>query len=432
MTALSDSSLRALVAGLHQGDLSSAELTEACLARIAEREAEIGAWAWCDPEAARAKARAADAMPATGLLHGIPIGIKDIMHTAGIPTGMGSPVFAGFVPESSADAVQRIEAAGGFVLGKTVTAELAYFTPGKTRNPWNLAHTPGGSSSGSAAAVAAGMVPAALGTQTNGSVIRPAAYCGVVGFKPSAGTVPVAGIQRFSVTLDQVGLFVREVTDAGLLAAVLTGDTRLLELQPLAPPPRLLAVRSPVWPEAEPAQQAMFEACIAALRAAGAAVVERELPAAFDDAHAVHRTVMAYEAAKQLAPLLVEHEAQLSAPLRQIIAEGLAIDSASYRAAIARRLELRVALAEFLGEADAIVTPPAAGEAPATLAHTGSPAFCTLWSLAGVPALSFPVGLGPQGLPLGLQLVGGLNEDVRLLACAAWCAARIGFQRRPA
>ncbi len=432
MTALSDSGLRTLSAGLRQGAFSSAALTEACLARIAEREAEIGAWAWCDPQAARAKARAADAAPAQGLLHGIPIGIKDIMHTAGIPTGMGSPIFEGFVPEASAAVVQRIEAAGGFVLGKTVTAELAYASPGKTRNPWNLAHTPGGSSSGSAAAVAAGMVPAALGTQTNGSVIRPAAYCGVVGFKPSAGRVPTAGIQRFSVTLDQVGLFVREVTDAGPLAAVLADDAGLAQVAPLARPPRLLAVRSPVWPEAEPAQQRMFEANLAALRAAGAEVVEQELPAVLAQGHAVHRTIMAFEAAKQLVPLHVEHAARMSAPLRQLIAEGLAIDSASYRAAVARRLELRLALAECLGEADAIVTPPATGEAPATLAHTGSPSFCTLWSLAGMPALTFPVGLGPQGLPLGLQLVGALNEDARLLACAAWCAGRIGFSGRPA
>ncbi|NWG88089.1 MAG: amidase [Hydrogenophilaceae bacterium] len=432
MTALSDTSLRAIVAGLRRGEFSSLQLTEACLARIAEREPAIGAWAWCDPEAAKSRARAADAAPAAGLLHGIPFGIKDIMHTAGIPTGMGSIIFAGFVPETSAAAVTRIEAAGGFVLGKTVTAELAYFSPGKTRNPWNLTHTPGGSSSGSAAAVAAGMVPAALGTQTNGSVIRPAAYCGVVGFKPSAGRIPGKGIQPFSVTLDQLGLFVREVMDAGLLAAVLTGDAALSEVQPLAQPPRLLAVRSPVWQEADAAQQQMFEANLVALRAAGAELVERELPAAFAEAHAVHRTIMAFEAAKQLVPLHVEHAEQMSEPLRQIIAEGLGIDSTSYRAALARRLELRLALAEFLGEADAIVTPPATGEAPKTLAHTGSPSFCTIWSLAGVPALSFPVGLGPQGLPLGLQLVGGLNEDAGLLSAAAWCAEHIGFRERPA
>ncbi|TCS71692.1 Asp-tRNA(Asn)/Glu-tRNA(Gln) amidotransferase A subunit family amidase [Sulfuritortus calidifontis] len=432
MTLATDSSLRALVAGLHQGDLSSAALTEACLARLAEREAEIGAWAWCDPEAARAKARAADAVPAKGLLHGIPVGIKDIMHTAGIPTGMGSPIFDGFVPETSAEVVARIEAAGGFVLGKTVTAELAYYTPGKTRNPWHLAHTPGGSSSGSAAAVAAGMVPAALGSQTNGSVIRPAAYCGVVGFKPSAGNVPTRGILRFSGTLDQVGLFVREVTDAGLLGAVLSEADALAEVVPPARPPRLRAVRSPAWPEAEPAQRQMFEANLAALRAAGAEVVEQELPAVFDDAHAVHRTIMAFEAAKQMVPLYVEHAQQMSLPLRQIIAEGLAIETADYRAALARRLDLRLALAEWLGEADAIVTPPAAGEAPATLTHTGSPAFCTIWSLTGVPALTFPVGLGPRGLPLGLQLVGGLNEDAALLASATWCAERIGFSGQPA
>lgn len=432
MAALSELNLRAAAAGIAHRELSSLELTEACLARIAEKEPLIGAWAWCDPEAARAKARAADGGKAAGPLHGLPIGIKDIMHTAGIPTGMGSPIFDGFVPAISAAAVQRIEAAGGFVMGKTVTAELAYFTPGKTHNPWNLAHTPGGSSSGSAAAVAAGMVPAALGTQTNGSVIRPAAFCGVVGFKPSAGSIPVEGIQPFSPSLDQVGLFVREVSDAGLLASVLTADAALAETTALARAPRLLAVRSPVWSEADAAQQHMFEANLTAVRAAGAEVIERELPARFAEAHAAHRCIMAYEAARELAPIQARHTAGMSEPLRQIVAEGLTMEPGRYEAALSLRQVLREHLAEFMHEADAIVTPPVAGEAPATLAHTGSPAFCTIWSLLGVPAVCFPVGLGPHGLPLGLQLAGAMGDDKGLLAVAEWCERKIGFKGRPA
>lgn len=432
MTALSGLSLRAAAAGLKSGEFSSLQLTEACLARSAEREPAVAAWAWCEPEAARAKARAADAHRLAGLLHGVPIGIKDIMHTAGIPTGMGSPIFDGFMPTASAAVVWHIEAAGAFVMGKTVTAELAYYMPGKTRNPWNPAHTPGGSSSGSAAAVAAGMVPAALGTQTNGSVIRPAAFCGVVGFKPSMGTIPGEGIQPFSPSLDQVGLFVREVADAGLLASVLMDEAMLANVQALDHAPRLIAVRSPVWPEAEASQQEMFEANLAALRAAGAEVIERELPADFSDAHTAHRTIMAYEAARELAPLQAAHAGQLSEPIRQIIAEGLQINGAQYAEALALREELSGMLDGFLDGANAIVTPPAAGEAPATLAHTGSPAFCTIWSLVGVPALCFPVGLGPQGLPLGLQVVGRLGDDKGLLAAAAWCEQKIGFHGRPA
>ena len=427
MAALSELNLRAAAAGIARCEFSSLDLTEACLARIAEREPTVAAWAWFNPDSARAAA----ANPATGPLQGLPIGIKDIMYTAGIPTGMGSPIFDGFVPSESAIVVQRIEAAGGFVMGKTVTAELAYFTPGKTRNPWNIAHTPGGSSSGSAAAVAAGMVPAALGTQTNGSVIRPAAYCGVVGFKPSAGSIPRNGIQAFSPSLDQVGLFVREVSDAGLLASVLTEIAALAEVNALDRPPRLLAVRSPVWAEADAAQQRMFETNIAALREAGAEVIERELPAAFDDAHAAHRCIMAYEAARQFAPLRARYAAEMSEPLRQIVAEGLTIEAARYEVALSLRQVLRENFAEFMREADAIVTPPVTGEAPKTLAHTGSPSFCTIWSLLGVPAICFPVGLGSQGLPLGLQLVGRLHGDASLLATTAWCEARIGFKGRP-
>ena len=337
MIALTDLGLAEAAAGIRSRRISSEALTRACLDRIAAREPEVAAWAWLDPEAAMTRARAADAAMAAGRavgpLHGIPLGIKDIMHTRGIPTEMGSAAFAGFVPDASAAVVERIEAAGAFVLGKTVTAELAYFTPGKTRNPWNPAHTPGGSSSGSAAAVAAGMAPGALGTQTNGSVIRPAAFCGVVGFKPSAGLIPRGGILPFSPSLDQVGVFARRVEDAGLLAAVLVGhDPRdaasiepggiaagMAEPEPLARPPSLLAVRSPVWDQAEAAQQRMFADNLAALRCAGAKVVERELPEPFAEAHAAHRTIMAFEAARQLKDLQSRRRELLSPALNQLI-----------------------------------------------------------------------------------------------------------------
>jgi Asp-tRNA(Asn)/Glu-tRNA(Gln) amidotransferase A subunit family amidase len=439
--------LREMLANFASGARTSLDYTRECLSRIERFEPRVAAWAYLAPARAEACAREADtrrAQGATSSLLGIPIGVKDIMHVRGLPTGMGSAAFAGFVPAESATLVQRLEAAGAFVLGKTVTAELAYYTPGKTRNPWNPAHTPGGSSSGSAAAVAAGMIPAALGTQTNGSVIRPAAFCGVVGYKPSAGLIPCQGVFEFSRTLDQVGVFARNLEDAALVAAALIGPdddaapppgVAAFTLDPgvraLGRPPRLVAVRSPVWPLAEPAQQKQFETDIARLRAAGAEVAARELPADFERGHGMLRTIMYYEGARALQDVQRNHRDKLSAVLNRLIDDGLAMEEPEYRAALDGRRQLQAGLAGFLRQVDAIITPPARGEAPATLDNTGDPAFCTLWTLCGVPALAIPTGLGPQGLPLGLQIVGALRDDARMLAVAQWCAGRLRFAGRP-
>lgn len=439
--------LRATLAAFARGATTSLDYTRACLTRIERCEPRVAAWAYLEPARAETCARAADARRAEGAaapLLGIPIGVKDIMHVRGLPTGMGSAACDGFVPAESATLVQRLEAAGACVLGKTVTAEFAYYTPGKTRNPWNPAHTPGGSSSGSAAAVAARMVPAALGTQTNGSVIRPAAFCGVVGYKPSAGAIPRHGVLEFSRTLDQVGVFARSVEDAALVAATLMGpeadaaqapDAATSTLDPALPalvrPPRLVAVRSPVWPLAEAAQQRQFETDIGRLRAAGAGVEERELPSDFERGHGMLRTIMVYEGARALQDIQRDHRAKLSAALNRLIDDGLALGESEYRAALDGRRQLQAALAGFLRQVDAIITPPACGEAPATLDHTGDPAFCTLWTLCGVPALAIPCGIGPRGLPLGLQIVGAFRDDARTLAVAQWCAGRFRFAGRP-
>lgn len=436
--------LREAVNGIRAGTFTSEALTRACLARTQSLEDKIGAWQWLDPEAALAKARLADAALRSGqqpsALYGMPVGIKDIMLTCGIPTEMGSSAFAGHVPDYSATVVERLQAAGAFVMGKTVTAELAYFTPGKTRNPWHPAHTPGGSSSGSAAAVAAGFVPAALGTQTNGSVIRPAAFCGIVGFKPSAGLLSRAGIQPFSPTLDQVGVFTRSVDDAALLSSCLLGRdpkdkaslaTDVLaqqhEIAALDRPPKLAAVRSPVWHLAEGVQQQCFLGNIAALRKAGAMVEEIELDTLFSYAHDTQKIIMYAEAARELAGLQHQHRDKLSARLSGLIDEGLGIKEQAYQDALALRIQLGVRLNAVFDDFDAIITPPATGEAPATLAHTGDPAFCTIWTLCGVPALTIPSGLGPNGLPLGLQLVGKFLQDDVLLQVAKWCVAEIKF-----
>jgi len=436
MTGLEQLSLCAAVARLRAGELTAEDYTAALLARTESLEQTIHAFAWLDRGHALGAARAVDALRSAGRklgrLHGVPIGVKDIFATAGIPTGMGSPAFDGFVPEKSAAMVMRAEAQGAFTFGKTVSAELAYFSPGPTRNPWNPAHTPGGSSMGSAAAVAAGMLPLAFGTQTNASVIRPAAFCGCVGFKPSEDTLVTAGIQPFSPTLDQPGLFVRSVEDVALAFAALREGPEALraEAWPLAPrarPPRIAAVRSPVWSQAEPAARQSFDAMLARLRAAGAEVTEAELPAAFEGAHAAHRTIMAFEAARTLGELQSQQRAKLSVVLNRFLDEGQAIDGAAHAEALAQRQTLQAAFGPFLAGFDAIVTPSTRGEAPATLEHTGDPVFCTIWTLLGVPALTLPVGCGPQGLPFGLQIVGKLQDDARLLRVARWVEQTVGF-----
>jgi len=364
-----------------------------------------------------------------GPLEGIPVGVKDIFATAGIPTEMGSPAYKGHIPKESARVIERLEARGGFVLGKTVTTECAFLTPGKTHNPWNRSHTPGGSSSGSAAAVAAGFVPAALGTQTNGSVIRPAAFCGVVGFKPTQGLVPIAGALAFSHTLDQPGLFTRSVRDAALFAAALgvDGDSPRKALSPLPEAPRLVAVRTPVWDLAEDHAHRSFGEGLQTLRRAGARIEEIELPEPFGEAHRTIRTIMAVESAFNLETLYRDKASLLSATLKDFMTEGLNTGSPVYLKALKTRRELQDELGAFLEGFDAIVTPPTTGEAPASLDQTGNPAFCSIWSLCGVPAVTIPAGLGPRGLPLGLQIVGAHGQDERLLAAALWCEEQLPF-----
>jgi Asp-tRNA(Asn)/Glu-tRNA(Gln) amidotransferase A subunit family amidase len=355
---------------------------------------------------------------------------------------LGSTIFDGRVPERSAAVVERLEAAGAFVLGKTVTSEFAFFTPGKTRNPWNPAHTPGGSSSGSAAAVAAGFVPASIGTQTNGSVIRPAAFCGIVGYKPTAGLIPRSGIHPFSASLDQVGVFGRSVPDVSLLAAALgsppedgtkTGSENALipgEVAAMLRPPRLAAVRSPVWGLAEAHARDHFVAVVERLRAAGAEVVERELPPAFEGAHAALRTIMHIEAAQVFEGLQQRHRERLSPPLNRLIDEGLSFPASALARALEQKNELMAALEEFMAGLDGVLSLPTTGEAPADLTWTGDPTFCTIWSLCGVPAVVIPTGSGPNGMPLGLQITGPRSADGRVLAVAGWCDAKVGRAER--
>lgn len=397
--------------------------------RIEARDPQVRAWEHLDLERALREAEAAD-RNATGEpapLRGAPVAVKDIIDVAGMPTRYGSSIYADAAPAlESAHCVQALERSGAIVLGKSVTTEFAYYTPGKTRNPWNPAHTPGGSSMGSAASVASGMAAGALGTQTNGSVIRPAAFCGVVGYKPSFGTISNHGTLDPWPTLDHTGVFARHVGDAALLASVITKPGTVnpgLLLSSHAP--KLALVRSPVWKLAEPAQKAILAANAETLRRAGARVDEAELPPPFDEAHRVQRAIMAYEGARHFRDLQARFRERMSPRFNELLDEGAAIGEAAYEDALRAAKTLRETYADFIRGYDAIITPPAAGEAPATLGETGNPAFCTIWTLLGAPAITIPVGVGPAGLPLGLQIVGGYLEDDGLFGTAAWCEAHL-------
>ena len=353
--------------------------------------------------------------------------MKDIFDTAGIPTENGSALFRGRVPERSSEPVRALEAAGAIVIGKTVTAELAFLEPGPTRNPYGLDRTPGGSSMGSAAAVAARVIPGAIGSQTNGSTIRPAAFSGVLGFKPTGGRLSTAGALEFSATLDQVGAFAGDVASVARLTAALSGDA-LDEWwsAPAARPPRLAAVRTSDWDAAADAMQIRFQADVDELASEGPA-----LPEGLDEAPALIQTIMAYESARTLGPLAEARPEDVSQQARAFFARGREIAADDYERVIRERLRLIAAFNEWAAPYDAILTVPATGEAPG-VETTGDPRFCSRWTFVGAPALSLPTGLGPSGLPLGLQLVGARGSDRRLLAAAAWAETLLPAPSAPA
>jgi len=425
--------LQTLAARIQAGQVSARAYSEQQLSRIRNHEGEVQAWVAVDESRATALADACDAARAArrplGPLHGIPVGVKDIFDTADLATQMGSEIFAGHRPGRNAEVIERLIAAGGYVLGKTVTTEFAFMHPGKTRNPWDSEHTPGGSSSGSAAAVAAGFVPVAIGTQTNGSVIRPAAFCGVVGYKPTAGAIPYAGALHFSPTLDQVGIFARSVSDAAMFADCVA-DGALVSGRRAVDRPRIGYLKRFPWNQAEPEATAWFERALDHLAAAGARVEELSLPPEMSRADVTLRTIMLYEAARQHAACQAQHRTQMSPTLNAALDEGRALADDVYRAALNQRLRAQdMARALFAGF-DAVATLPAPGPAPRRLDVTGDPSFCTLWSLLGFPAITVPTALA-NGLPLGIQFAALAGEDEGLLGTAQWCEARIGLRREP-
>jgi amidase len=404
-------------------EITAEQMARACLVRIEEREAEVRAWIHIDPDAVLAQARQLDAGPVRGPLHGLPLGVKDLIDTADMPTGYGSPVYAGHRPRADAACVALARAAGALVLGKTVTTEFAWFYPGKTANPHNPLHTPGGSSSGSAAAVADCMVPLAYGTQTAGSVIRPASYCGIVGYKPTHGTLPRAGIKPLSDSLDTLGTLTRTVADAALLVAAVSG--RDLLPKSLAQPPRIGLCRTPEWNAAQAETVAVMENSAAALGRAGAKLREITLPRDFAKLTQAQIDIMNYEIYAALACERLQHHEGLSDKLKQMLKNAQQCDALRYDAAQALVASCRGQLEEVFADVDVLLAPSAPGEAPASLAATGDPIFCRMWTVLHVPAINLPCGLGPHGLPVGLQIIGRRGDDARALAVADWVHQRM-------
>jgi Asp-tRNA(Asn)/Glu-tRNA(Gln) amidotransferase A subunit family amidase len=430
---------------IREGIISSEQLVEACLARIREVDPQVQAWTFLDPEYALAQARALDELRlsgrAIGPLHGIPIGLKDIFDTADMPTECGSVLYAGRTPSRDATVTGMLRAAGAVIMGKTVTAEFAYFSPGKTRNPHNPEHTPGGSSSGSAAAVAANMVPLALGSQTNGSTIRPAAYCGVIGFKPTHGLISRHGALALSRTLDHVGLFANSVDDIALFAEQIVGydendlDTRpraripFAEIAAAEPPlaPMFAFIKTPHWQSADEDTREGFAEIIDGL---GSQVEEVELFPSTADAWQCHQSIMSAEMAYNLEREWRSGGARLSEQLRAQIERGREVRAADYLSAVGRIKSVNETFIELFEQRyDAILTPAAPSAAPKGLASTGDPSFCTLWTLCGMPALSLPLLQNSAGMPLGVQLVGPRYGDARLLRTARWLAQHVAAEK---
>ena len=439
---LADLTATEAAARIARRGITSVELVTAGLARIEAREPEVQAWVHLDPEHALKQARAADAAQAAGTplgpLHGIPVGIKDIIDTGDMPTQHGSPHYTGHRPEHDASCIETLKAAGAVIMGKTVTTELATLTPNKTRNPHNPKHTPGGSSSGSAAAVACGMVPLALGTQTGGSVVRPGSFCGVHALKPTLGLISRTGVYMQAHTLDTVGVYARSLADIALITNTLdtcdptdpvsyprSASTVLkaaTSAETISKPPRIGFLKTPAWPQAEPGAKAAIEALAGRL---GEGCSKIELPRAFDDVIEDHKAVQVVENDFHFNPLMEKNAELISPGLRERIAAGTTMQPRRYLTALHRRDQHYAMVNDALGKVDALLCLSSTGPAPASLENTGNPVFNGLWTFLGVPTVSLPL-LSVDGMPCGVTLVGRRRDEPRLLAIAKWVEDAVG------
>ena len=413
-----------LARSIARRELSAETLVASCFERIDAREPEVQAWSYLEREGALARARELDKGPVRGLLHGLPIGVKDLFNTCDMPTTYGSPIYAGHRPAADAASVALCREQGAIMLGKTVTTEFATFNPGKTRNPHRLTHTPGGSSSGSAAAVADGMVPLAFASQTAASVIRPAAFCGIVGYKPSFGLVNRSGVKPLSDSLDTIGFLARSVDDVALFAAAASGDRSLMQLE-AGGTPRVAMCTTFEWPYADADTRNAMQQAEIRLSGAGVTVRDVQTPMLFSQLLAVQKEIMGYELAQSLAHERLRHADQLSPKLQALLEEGTRIPAERHWANVQLAYSARAKVSSAFGENEAWLAPSAIGEAPATLEQTGDPVFGRVWTLLGLPCVHLPLMTGQSGMPVGLQLIGRYGDDRVVLRIARWLMARI-------
>jgi Asp-tRNA(Asn)/Glu-tRNA(Gln) amidotransferase A subunit family amidase len=423
------------VQAIASGRLSSVDLVKSCLAQIADTDASIKAWAYLDPESALAQAAECDRIRKAGLgtgpLHGLPVGLKDVIDTRDMPTQRGTDIFKDRQPEKDARLVERLRESGAVIMGKTVTTELAFVHANDTRNPHNPEHSPGGSSSGSAAAVAACHVPLAVGTQTNGSVIRPASFCGTFGFKPTRGVISRAGVLKTSDSLDQVGCFGRSLEDVALLTDALAGYDQADSCSFARPRPQMRAgaqAEAPVAPDLvwfnlpfyDRLSPDAHEGMEAVLDVLGPRITRMAAADTLANLVAVQARIHEYEICQHQAAVFDANFEDLSSELQLIVARGRKISEAEYTDALAVKASAQTFFDELFVEFDAIIAPCATGEAPKFGSGTGDPIFCTLWTLAGLPCVSLPLLVGDNNLPIGVQLIGPIEKDDRLLRTARW------------
>lgn len=423
------------VQAIASGRLSSVDLVKSCLEQIADTDASIKAWAHLDPESALAQAAECDRIRKAGLgtgpLHGLPVGLKDVIDTRDMPTQRGTDIFKDRQPDKDARLVERLRESGAVIMGKTVTTELAFVHANDTRNPHNPEHSPGGSSSGSAAAVAACHVPLAVGTQTNGSVIRPASFCGTFGFKPTRGVISRAGVLKTSDSLDQVGCFGRSLEDVALLTDALAGYDQADSCSFARPRPQMRAgaqAEAPVAPDLvwfnlpfyDRLSPDAHEGMEAVLDVLGPRITRMAAADTLANLVAVQARIHEYEICQHQAAVFDANFEDLSRELQLIVARGRRISEAEYTDALAVKASAQTFFDELFVEFDAIIAPCATGEAPKFGSGTGDPIFCTLWTLAGLPCVSLPLLVGDNNLPIGVQLIGPIEKDDRLLRTARW------------
>jgi Asp-tRNA(Asn)/Glu-tRNA(Gln) amidotransferase A subunit family amidase len=422
--ALHEQSASSLVPQLERREITAEQLVRACLDRIEAREGDVQAWEYLAADSALEQARQLDRRPVQGLLHGIPVAVKDLFDTADMPTTYGSPIYASHQPTADAAAVALCRAQGALMLGKTVSTEFATFKPGKTRNPRGVTHTPGGSSSGSAAAVADCMVPLAFASQTAASVIRPAAFCGAVGYKPSFGIVNRTGVKALSDSLDTVGFIARSVDDVALFAAATTGDRGLLQLD-VSHAPRIALCHTHEWPHADEDTHKAFEHVARALAVAGMPIRELQLPLLFSQLMQAQKEIMEFDLVRSLAHERLRQPHLLSDQLNQVLHSGLEIPVERHYANLQLAQSARGMVSNAFGAFEVLLAPSAVGEAPDTLTQTGDPVFGRVWTLLGLPCVHLPFFKGRTGMPVGLQVVGRHGEDKVVLRVAKWLMERL-------